>query len=55
MDYTIEKNLIEGICNRDNAAFDHLRNTTYNSIAFIATSFEGIEETPETNPNSGHS
>lgn len=47
MDYTIEKNLIEGLRRRDNAAFEHLHKTSYNSIASIVKSYSGTKEDAE--------
>lgn len=44
MDYSIEKNLIQGLRNREADAFEHLRKTCFESVAFIAASASGSEE-----------
>ncbi len=47
MDYTIEKNLLQGLQAGDDAAFEHLRKTCYGSVAFIVKSTSGSREDAE--------
>ena len=47
MDYTIEKNLLQGLQAGEDAAFEHLRKTCYESVAFIVKSTAGSKEDAE--------
>jgi RNA polymerase sigma factor (sigma-70 family) len=47
MDYTIEKNLLQGLQAGDDAAFEHLRKTCYESVAFIVKTTSGSKEDEE--------
>jgi RNA polymerase sigma factor (sigma-70 family) len=47
MDYSIDKNLLQGLQAREDAAFEHLRKTCYESVAFIVKSTAGSKEDAE--------
>ena len=47
MDYTNDKNLLQGLQGGDDAAFEHLRKTCYESVAFIVKSTARSKEDAE--------
>ena len=47
MDYTIQKNLLQGLQKGETAAFDHLHKTSYKVIASLSDSITGRKEDAE--------
>ncbi|MDA3823903.1 MAG: sigma factor, partial [Bacteroidales bacterium] len=47
MDYTNQQTLLRGLQNGETAAFEHLRETSYHSVAYIAKSNSGSNDDAE--------
>ena len=53
MNYTIEKNLFQGLRNREDAAFEHLRKTCFQAVCSITNNSSQSREDAEDLYNDG--